>query len=130
MIEYNFQQVVCVTRKKVCGLEGLIRGVDAGRVVSPYALFWAAQKKGLTLELDRLCRDKVFKGALCEPAASGEPGGKLPQIVSGHEAVECAYVLDEQGIQFLVHHCLCFFLCPMIIFMVFQKKKAKKWLKN
>lgn len=56
-----FQQVVYVTRKKVCGLEGLIRGVDAGRVVSPYALFSAAQKKGLTLELDRLCREKVLE---------------------------------------------------------------------
>ncbi len=56
-----FQQVVYVTRKMVCGMEGLIRGTEAGKLVSPKALFDAAQKKGLTLELDRLCREKVIE---------------------------------------------------------------------
>lgn len=57
----HFQQVVYVTRKMVCGMEGLIRGIEAGKPVSPKALFDAAQKKGLTLELDRLCREKVIE---------------------------------------------------------------------
>lgn len=57
----HFQQVVYVTRKVVCGMEGLIRGTEAGVTVSPKALFDAAQKKGLTLELDRLCREKVIE---------------------------------------------------------------------
>lgn len=57
----HFQQVVYVTRKVVCGMEGLIRGTEAGVTVSPKTLFDAAQKKGLTLELDRLCREKVIE---------------------------------------------------------------------
>lgn len=57
----HFQQVVSVTRKVVCGMEGLIRGFEGGSTVSPKALFDAAQKKGLTLELDRLCREKVLE---------------------------------------------------------------------
>ncbi len=57
----HFQQVVYVTRKVVCGMEGLIRGTEAGATVSPKALFDAAHKKGLTLELDRLCREKVLE---------------------------------------------------------------------
>ncbi len=56
-----FQQVIYVTRKAVCGMEGLIRGTEDGMTVSPKVLFEAAQKKGLTLELDRLCREKVIE---------------------------------------------------------------------
>jgi EAL domain-containing protein (putative c-di-GMP-specific phosphodiesterase class I) len=57
----HFQQVVYVTRKTVCGMEGLIRGMEDGMPVSPKALFDTAQKKGLTLELDRMCREKVIE---------------------------------------------------------------------
>ena len=57
----HFQQVVYMTRKVVCGMEGLIRGFEGGATVSPKALFDAALKKGLTLELDRLCREKVLE---------------------------------------------------------------------
>ena len=54
----HFQQVVYMTRKVVCGMEGLIRGFEGGTVVSPKALFDAAIKKGLTLQLDRLWKRK------------------------------------------------------------------------
>ncbi len=57
----HFQQVVYMTRKVVCGMEGLIRGFEGGVSVSPKALFDAALNKGLTLELDRLCREKVLE---------------------------------------------------------------------
>ncbi len=57
----HFQQVVYMTRKVVCGMEGLIRGFEGGAVIPPKALFEAALKKGLTLELDRLCREKVLE---------------------------------------------------------------------
>jgi len=56
-----FQQVIYMARQEVCGMEGLIRGNEDGMTVSPKALFEAAQKKGMTLELDRLCREKVIE---------------------------------------------------------------------
>ena len=57
----HFLQVVYMTRKVVCGMEGLIRGFEGETTVSPKALFETAMKKGLTLELDRLCREKVLE---------------------------------------------------------------------
>jgi len=57
----HFQQVVYMTRQTVCGLEGLIRGFEGGAVIPPKALFDAAAKKGLTMEFDRLCREKVLE---------------------------------------------------------------------
>jgi EAL domain-containing protein (putative c-di-GMP-specific phosphodiesterase class I) len=55
-----FQQVVSVNRNCVCGLEGLIRGVTEQGLVAPKALFDAAAAQGMTLELDRLCRECVL----------------------------------------------------------------------
>ena len=57
----HFQQVVYITRKSVCGLEGLIRGTDGESMISPCALFEAARQENLVLELDRLCREKVLE---------------------------------------------------------------------
>ncbi|NTV90203.1 MAG: EAL domain-containing protein [Clostridiales bacterium] len=62
-LKVHFQPIVSVSRKKVIGLEGLIRGAVKGSksLISPSDLFEAACDAGLTLELDRLCRDMVIE---------------------------------------------------------------------
>lgn|GEM_PF-99283 len=58
-----FQPVISVSRKMVIGLEGLIRGINpsTNQIISPPALFKAAEEQGLTLELDRICRNSVIE---------------------------------------------------------------------
>jgi EAL domain-containing protein (putative c-di-GMP-specific phosphodiesterase class I) len=58
-----FQQIISVSRNTVLGLEGLIRGIDpdSGELIPPKALFAAARKARLSLELDRACRDTILK---------------------------------------------------------------------
>lgn len=62
-IKVHFQPIVYTSRKTVCGLEGLVRGIntDTNQLISPISLFEAANDKGLTIELDRICRDKVIE---------------------------------------------------------------------
>jgi diguanylate cyclase (GGDEF)-like protein len=60
----HFQPVVSVSRKMVIGVEGLIRGINNETnqiIISPIALFDAANLEGVTLELDRVCRDMVIE---------------------------------------------------------------------
>ena len=59
----HFQPIVSVSRKMVSGLEGLIRGINTAtnQLISPITLFDAAHNEGVTLELDRVCRDKVIE---------------------------------------------------------------------
>lgn len=58
----HFQTIVSLSRKKMIGLEGLIRGMNKNqdKLIPPISLFEAAHSKGKTLELDRACRDKVI----------------------------------------------------------------------
>lgn len=58
LLEAHFQQVVSMTRLSVCGMEGLIRCRQMP--VPPRALFDAAQAEGLTVQLDRQCRETVL----------------------------------------------------------------------
>lgn len=62
-ITVHFQPIISVINKKICGLEGLIRGVDTvlDRIIAPLVLFDAARYKGLTLELDRACRERTIE---------------------------------------------------------------------
>ncbi|WP_051356010.1 EAL domain-containing protein [Acetobacterium malicum] len=57
-----FQPIMSVTGKKILGLEGLIRGIIPGsdQLIAPKLLFDAALASGLTIELDRACRDAVL----------------------------------------------------------------------
>lgn len=57
-----FQPILSVTGKKILGLEGLIRGLVPGseQLLPPKPLFDAAAAAGLTIELDRACRDAVL----------------------------------------------------------------------
>lgn len=67
LIEVHFQPIVHMSRKKVCGLEGLIRGINSntGELISPLDLFDIASTEGLTLELDRICREKTIEAFSC-----------------------------------------------------------------
>ncbi len=58
-----FQAIVSISRKNIIGYEGLIRGLDplSGDMIMPADLFEAAKNEGLTLQLDRICRDIVIK---------------------------------------------------------------------
>ncbi len=57
-----FQPIMSVTGKKILGLEGLIRGIVPGsdQLIAPKLLFDAAAETGLTIPLDRACRDAVL----------------------------------------------------------------------
>lgn len=59
-----FQPIMSVTGKKVLGLEGLIRGRVPGSdmLIQPKPLFDTAATAGLTIALDRACRDAVLDG--------------------------------------------------------------------
>lgn len=60
-IVVRFQQILSARNHSVIGFEGLIRGLSRdGRIIPPLVLFDAARRHGLTLELDRLCREKVL----------------------------------------------------------------------
>jgi EAL domain-containing protein (putative c-di-GMP-specific phosphodiesterase class I) len=65
LLEAYFQPVISMTRQTVCGMEGLIRCTQT--MIPPRALFDAAEEEGLTLELDRQCRDAILKAfsAVC-----------------------------------------------------------------
>lgn len=58
-----FQPIVSVSRKMVSGFEGLIRGIDSTteQYIAPSLLFSAAASQNLTLEFDRMCREKVME---------------------------------------------------------------------
>ncbi|MFZ5974769.1 MAG: EAL domain-containing protein [Bacillota bacterium] len=62
-ITVHFQPVISPNRKKVLGLEGLVRGLntETNQLIPPILLFDAAQDAGVTLELDRLCREMVLE---------------------------------------------------------------------
>lgn len=55
-----FQPIVSVIKKSLIGLEGLSRGItgNPGEFISPDILFQYALENDLTVELDRLCREK------------------------------------------------------------------------
>ncbi len=57
----HFQTIVSLSRKKIIGLEGLIRGIGDGEHILPVNLFEAAYYEKAILELDRICRDKVLE---------------------------------------------------------------------
>lgn len=62
-IEAVFQPIVSLRRKEILLLEGLSRFPcgEGEEYLSPSFLFSVAEKRGLLLSLDRLCRDKVIQ---------------------------------------------------------------------
>ena len=65
----EFQSILSARNHLIVGFEGLIRGKSReGNLIPPIVLFEAARDHGMTLELDRLCREKVlagFSGSQC-----------------------------------------------------------------
>jgi EAL domain-containing protein (putative c-di-GMP-specific phosphodiesterase class I) len=61
-IETHFQPITSIRKNAVIGVEALSRGIAPdGSLIPPAALFEMAAQAGLTLELDRLCRDKAVE---------------------------------------------------------------------
>ncbi len=57
-----YQPIVSIVNNSIIGLEGLSRGYQPGKKapISPINLFKAAERERLRIDLDRLCRKKVF----------------------------------------------------------------------
>lgn len=61
-LEVHFQPVVSIIKKSVIGLEGLSRGhvESENSLIDPIALFKAAAKEKQSVNLDRICSEKVM----------------------------------------------------------------------
>lgn len=55
-----FQPIISMHEGRIAGYEGLIRGPSDSHLHSPVNLFSVAKKNGLTLEVERLCRQVVL----------------------------------------------------------------------
>ena len=61
----HYQPIVNLHNRKVIGCEALCRGISPqGKLIPPGPMFTAAAKQGLSLELDRLCRQRILKEPL------------------------------------------------------------------
>jgi EAL domain-containing protein (putative c-di-GMP-specific phosphodiesterase class I) len=62
LVGTRFQPIISMREKAVIGVEALSFGLDPnqGGVIPPLPLFQEAQSRGLTLELDRVCREKAL----------------------------------------------------------------------
>lgn len=57
----HFQPILSARNHSVIGFEGLVRGImPNGDLIQPISLFNSARKHELTMELDRLCREKIL----------------------------------------------------------------------
>lgn len=62
LIETHFQPILSAKKGKIIGLEALSRlSGHPGGLISPPRLFSMAETAGVTLELDRLCREKAIE---------------------------------------------------------------------
>lgn len=73
-IRCDYQPIVSVKGNRVIGFEALARASDprSGAPIGPDALFSAAAREGLTLELDRLCRKRAVEGFVASGAGESE----------------------------------------------------------
>ena len=61
----HYQPIVNLHNRKVIGCEALCRGISSeAKLIPPGPMFIAAAQKGLSLELDRLCRQRILKEPL------------------------------------------------------------------
>jgi len=63
-VRAEYQPIVSVKGRRIVGFEALARATDpsTGRSIGPEELFAEAARRGLTLELDRLCRRRAIEG--------------------------------------------------------------------
>jgi EAL domain-containing protein (putative c-di-GMP-specific phosphodiesterase class I) len=73
-VESRYQPIVSTKGGRVVGLEALARAVDpnGGKPIAPGALFAAAAREGLSLELDRLCRRRAVEGFAASEAMDSD----------------------------------------------------------
>lgn len=70
----QYQPIFSVLSRRVVGWEALARATDpdSKQPVAPLPLFEAAERQGLTLELDRLCREKAVEGFVTAPMLASD----------------------------------------------------------
>jgi EAL domain-containing protein (putative c-di-GMP-specific phosphodiesterase class I) len=70
----QYQPIFSVLNRSVVGVEALARATDPDthQPIAPLPLFEAAQQQGLTLALDRLCREKAVEGFVTAPMVESE----------------------------------------------------------
>jgi EAL domain-containing protein (putative c-di-GMP-specific phosphodiesterase class I) len=63
LIETHFHPIISIKIKKTLGVEALSRGIDprSGVLIPPALLFSEAANRGLSLELDRICRKVALR---------------------------------------------------------------------
>ena len=74
-----FQPVVDLRSEAVLGYEALSRGPGPGPLEMPRALFAASDRLGVTLDLDRACRDRAIRA--CASAGIGPSGTLFLNVV-------------------------------------------------
>jgi EAL domain-containing protein (putative c-di-GMP-specific phosphodiesterase class I) len=70
----QYQPIFSVLSQRLVGLEALARATDpdTSEPIAPLPLFEAAESQGLTLALDRLCREKAVEGFATSPMLDGK----------------------------------------------------------
>jgi len=70
----QYQPIFSVLSQRVVGVEALARATDPhnAQPIAPLPLFEAAQQQALTLELDRLCREKAVEGFATPATVEGD----------------------------------------------------------
>jgi EAL domain-containing protein (putative c-di-GMP-specific phosphodiesterase class I) len=70
----QYQPIFSVLSRRVVGVEALARATDpdSNQPIAPLPLFEAAERQGLTLALDRLCREKAVEGFVTAPMLESE----------------------------------------------------------
>ncbi len=63
LVKTCFLPVVSIPEKTITGFEALSRGICpyTGKDISPFALFSIAKDDGVSIEMDRLCREKALE---------------------------------------------------------------------
>jgi len=91
-----FQPVVDLRSRAVLGYEALSRGPERGPLEMPRALFAASERLGVTLDLDRTCRDAALRASTTpEMATSGTLFLNVVPQSFDSSAVDATHALDR-----------------------------------
>ncbi|MDD7428199.1 MAG: EAL domain-containing protein [Oscillospiraceae bacterium] len=99
-ITVDFQPIYSLNTKKFIGLEALARGHYSDEVISPVFLFEYAKREGISLKLDRICREKAMRAFSTENRGASLfinfETSVLNDVVSGTGSL--AKTAEENGI--------------------------------
>ena len=89
----EFQPIVSINSRSMVGVESLSRGVFLGETISPFHLFQFAKDLGMTVELDRMCREKSLEIFSDDPVVSmlflNFEADVLEEVESGTDVILC-----------------------------------------